>query len=77
MAFFAGIGCAASNGILYKGANSMSPLARARTFVFDKTGTLTRGVFEVREVVKNTIPAEKLIELADAYFKNGFTERVK
>ena len=32
--------------------------------VFDKTGTLTRGVFEVSGIHHNTIPEEKLIELA-------------
>ena len=66
MAFFAGIGCAASNGILYKGANGMSPLSRARTFVFDKTGTLTSGKFEISCVKAFGIRQEELLSLAAA-----------
>lgn len=50
MAFFGGIGGAASNGILYKGGSTFSALSKADTFVFDKTGTLTSGEFSVSEV---------------------------
>ena len=50
MAFFGGIGAAASRGILYKGGNTFSPVSRAETFVFDKTGTLTTGEFSVAEI---------------------------
>ena len=51
MAFFGGIGGAASRGILFKGGNVFSPLARADSFAFDKTGTLTNGSFRVSEVI--------------------------
>ena len=51
MAFFGGIGGAASKGILFKGGNVFSPLARADSFAFDKTGTLTNGSFRVSEVI--------------------------
>ena len=64
MAFFAGIGGAASQGILYKGGNVFAPLAKADTFVFDKTGTLTEGKFEVKDVVCFGIERDKLIALA-------------
>ncbi len=47
MAFFGGIGGAASKGMLFKGGNTFSSLARADSFVFDKTGTLTTGSFSV------------------------------
>lgn len=47
LTFFAGIGCASSNGILVKGSNYLEALSDARYIVFDKTGTLTKGVFEV------------------------------
>lgn len=47
LSFFAGIGCASSNGILVKGSNYLEALSSAKYFVFDKTGTLTKGVFEV------------------------------
>ena len=50
MAFFGGIGGAAANGILFKGGNTFSPLAKADAFVFDKTGTLTTGEIKVEEV---------------------------
>ena len=50
MAFFGGIGAAASRGILYKGGNTFSPVSRAETFVFDKTGTLTTGEFSVAKI---------------------------
>ena len=49
MSFFAGIGCASSNGILVKGSNYLEALGQTKYIVFDKTGTLTKGVFEVTE----------------------------
>lgn len=49
MSFFAGIGCASSNGILVKGSNYLEALGETKYIVFDKTGTLTKGVFEVTE----------------------------
>ncbi len=54
LSFFAGIGCASSNGILVKGSNYLEALSQAKYIVFDKTGTLTKGVFEVT----GTYPAE-------------------
>ena len=50
LAFFGGIGGAASKGILFKGGNVFAPLARADLFAFDKTGTLTNGKFKVTRV---------------------------
>ena len=50
MAFFGGIGAAASVGILYKGGNTFSPIARVESVVFDKTGTLTTGEFSIAEI---------------------------
>ena len=47
LSFFAGIGCASSNGILVKGSNYLEALSDAKYFIFDKTGTLTEGVFAV------------------------------
>lgn len=66
MAFFAGIGFAASRGILYKGGNSFSPVAKTKTVAFDKTGTLTVGEFSVIGVLANTIPEDELLEYASA-----------
>jgi len=46
-AIMVGIGRAAKNGILFKGANTMETLHKIKQVVFDKTGTLTTGDFEV------------------------------
>ena len=51
MAFFGGIGGAASRGILFKGGNVFSPLAKADSFAFDKTGTLTTASFKVSRII--------------------------
>ena len=64
MAFFCGIGCAASRGILYKGGNSFSPVAKAKTVAFDKTGTLTNGEFAVKSVIALSISEAELLALA-------------
>ena len=64
MAFFGGIGGAASRGILFKGGNVFSPLAKVTHFVFDKTGTLTTGAFSVSEIVALRTTQEELLSLA-------------
>ncbi len=66
MAFFGGIGGAAARGILFKGGNSFSPVAKTGTIVFDKTGTLTEGVFTIRGTECNKIPEKELLSLAAA-----------
>lgn len=66
MAFFAGIGAAASKGILYKGGNSFSPVAKAKTVAFDKTGTLTNGEFSVIGIKSIGISESELLEYAAA-----------
>ena len=65
MAFFGGIGGAASRGILFKGGNVFSPLARADSYAFDKTGTLTNGRFTVSRIITaNGIDEDELVFLA-------------
>ncbi len=64
MAFFCGIGRAASEGILYKGGNTFSMLAKADTFAFDKTGTLTDGNFSVTAYPSNEINSQQLLSFA-------------
>lgn len=61
MAFFGGIGGAASKGILFKGGNTFSTLAKADSFVFDKTGTLTTGSFSVAKIEALKVSEEELI----------------
>lgn len=50
LSYFAGIGAASRHGILFKGGNYLSEIARLKTVVFDKTGTLTTGHFGVKRV---------------------------
>ena len=64
MAFFGGIGGAASNGILFKGGNVFSPLARADVFAFDKTGTLTSGEFSLAKIISYEIDEHELLYYA-------------
>ncbi len=64
MAFFGGIGKAASRGVLYKGGNIFAPAARTKTVIFDKTGTLTTGEFSVVELKPVGITEGELLLLA-------------
>lgn len=50
LAFFSGIGAAASKGILFKDGISLEALAKVKAVVMDKTGTLTKGSFSVTEL---------------------------
>ncbi len=63
MAFFGGIGGAASRGILFKGGNLFSKVARLESIAFDKTGTLTGGRFSVSEVRTFDISEDELLSL--------------
>lgn len=64
MAFFGGIGGAASRGILYKGGNVFSKVATAETVAFDKTGTITSGRFEISDTVCFGVGREELLSVA-------------
>ncbi len=64
LAFFGGIGGAASRGILFKGGNIFSYTARAQTVAFDKTGTITSGRFEIAEVIPRSVSSEELLCVA-------------
>lgn len=67
LAFFAGMGGAAKEGILIKGGVHLETLAKAQAFAFDKTGTITEGVFSVQKVVKaNNSQADNNMILATA-----------
>ena len=64
MAFFGGIGGAASRGILYKGGNIFSKIANIDTACFDKTGTLTSGRFKISSVKTYDMELNDLLALA-------------
>ena len=66
MAFFGGIGGAARRGVLLKGGNVFSPLAKATHFVFDKTGTLTTGEFSIASIRALRGSEAYILELAAA-----------
>lgn len=48
LSYFAGIGSAAKNGILFKGSTFLHTLTDVKTIAMDKTGTLTYGSFFVK-----------------------------
>ena len=50
LAYFAGLGLAAKNGILVKGATYFDASSSLTDIAFDKTGTLTNGNIQIAEV---------------------------
>ena len=70
MAFFGGIGAAASKGILYKGGNTFSAVASAECVIFDKTGTLTAGEFSLVDI-HSLIDRDELISLISSAEHNS------
>ena len=58
LSYFAGIGAASRNGILFKGGNYLETIKNVNVVAFDKTGTLTTGRFRVEE----THPAAQVSE---------------
>jgi Cd2+/Zn2+-exporting ATPase len=49
LSYYAGIGIAAKNGILFKGSTYLHTITEVETIALDKTGTLTYGDFFVKE----------------------------
>lgn len=66
LAYFAGIGAASRDGILFKGGNYLEAITKVKTVAFDKTGTLTTGRFGVTAVLPEGIDADRLLALAAA-----------
>lgn len=50
LSFFAGIGAASKQGILFKGGIAMEQMKNIGAVVFDKTGTITKGNFVVHDI---------------------------
>lgn len=49
LSYFAGIGAASRQGILFKGGNYLEAVRKVNVVAFDKTGTLTTGQFTVEQ----------------------------
>lgn len=65
LAYFAGIGAFARNGILVKGADYIDALSKVKKIVFDKTGTLTLGRLKVAKVyAENGVKEEEVLKYA-------------
>jgi len=69
LGYFAGIGAASHNGILFKGANFLDIISKINTVVFDKTGTLTKGIFKVQQVVCIQIEKNEFLAMTAAVEK--------
>lgn len=65
LGYFAGIGIAAKNGILVKGATYFDTINHMKVIMLDKTGTITKGIFEVSDIeTKGEITRDEFLEYA-------------
>ncbi len=63
LAYFAALGLASKNGIVFKGTNYIDELNRMKKLVTDKTGTLTKGVFEISKIVPIGVEQDFLLDV--------------
>lgn len=63
LAYFAALGLASKNGIVFKGTNYIDELNRMKKLVTDKTGTLTKGVFEISKIVPIGVKQDFLLDV--------------
>lgn len=67
LSYFASLGVASKNGLLFKGAKFVDALRGVDTVMFDKTGTLTTGEFHVSAVTTAPgVDADSVVRLAAA-----------
>lgn len=65
LTYFAGMGLASRNGILFKGGAYLERLAAVNTAAFDKTGTLTKGELEIVKISPaEGVSEEELLHMA-------------
>ena len=72
LAYFMGIGKAAKNQILIKGASYLEILSEIDTILFDKTGTLTKGNFVISDI--NSIDLKLMKDIlfsVESYFTHA------
>jgi Zn2+/Cd2+-exporting ATPase len=74
LSYYAGIGAAAKNGILFKGSTFLHTLTDVKTIALDKTGTLTHGAFFVSET--STKEALKLAASIEKYSNHPIAEAI-
>ena len=63
LAYFAALGLARKNAIVFKGTNYIDELNRMEKLVTDKTGTLTKGVFEISKIVPIGVKEDFLLDV--------------
>lgn len=63
LAYLAGIGGAAKNGILFRSTAALDDITKVSAVVFDKTGTLTTGKFSVTSVESAVMNRDMLLML--------------
>ncbi len=66
LGFFASIGGASKQGILFKGGIGIEALSKIKAVVFDKTGTLTKGAFSVSKIYAENGDSDEFLALAAA-----------
>ncbi|MBR1845010.1 MAG: heavy metal translocating P-type ATPase, partial [Oscillospiraceae bacterium] len=65
LAFYAGIGAASKQNILFKGGSAMETIAKVKAVVMDKTGTVTQGNFKLQQVLPaDGVDEKELLALA-------------
>lgn len=65
LAFFAGIGRASQEKILFKGGSALESISDIKAVVLDKTGTITEGNFVLQQVIAaDGISEEELLAMA-------------
>ena len=80
LSYFAGIGGATRQGILFKSASAMDGVARARAVVFDKTGALEGEGQRVVSIKSEKVDADVFLRVAAhalAYSDNEYAEAIK
>lgn len=78
LGFFAGIGRAAGEGILFKGGTYLEKLSNTKTVVFDKTGTLTKGTFSVSKLDSaNGLDVLQYAAMAEVYSDHPIAVSIK
>jgi len=80
LSYFAGIGGATRQGILFKSTNAMDAVSRASTVVFDKTGALEGKGLRVVSVKSEQMDSEVLMRIAAhacAFADDAYSEAIK